>query len=513
MTHVLEFHLNINHFLKLLYKHRLLLAILLMIVVVGIYFRFINLFNFSAFFGDSGRDVLVAKHIATYKENFLVAPDANGGMGVLNNSPIYYWLIAIPWLISGSEKGVILFFCLIGTSNIILAFILSKQISNNKLALIFPYFVAISNVFIVFSKNVWQPHLLPFVQMISIIFLIKGIKNNKKFLFWSVQFSFFATHIHLSYLPLLFITVLFIGIYFLKIKKYKNFFKLLLLAFFNTILWLKLSKSLVSLNNRESFELIINPFVSMSQFLIFVKNTYLNMQTMSESIFVGYFSKYLYFFILPILLVFLKKIIQGSFGVEKKIAWVIFTMLGSIFLLGSYFKPLHFHYLIPYYLLFWLCFSFIISKVNKNKYIVVIPLIVFATYHLSRGNNYLIARKHISEIETNKIIADIILNKSHNPIIKVCLDDGFHCSNADSFTGSIWYFLEEISGEKFVEIANVGNGNNLIPPTSVLEIEDNFIICAYSTKDCLADLGVEMSEVSILYSENNISLSHYKSTQ
>ena len=480
------------------------LPLFFVILIAGSYLRLVNLENTTSWFGDAGRDVLVAKHMALYRDNLFVAPDANGGMGVLINTPIYFWILASLWSISGSEYGVIFLFSIIGISNIIIAYIMSRQLERGFSALIFPFFVSISSFFVYASRNVWQPHLLPFFQMLSMLFLIRGLKTNTKYVYLSVQMAFLATHIHLSFAPLLLITIMATAYALYRKKHYMRLAYLSILIIGNIITWLLLLPRLSAQ---------IHELVTSRIFPTFFTFTYENFMLLSQSLFAkshGMLSS-IVILLLPICVMYISLRMPTA---QRVYGLILGTMLSSILALGGYTRPLYFHYLVPYYVLELMAFSYVFSRIRSHTYLFLFPLFVLLAINISQNNSATLSRKRISELHINQQIAKAILQINTSPaiILRVCLNNNLLCLENEAFTSSVWFYLEKFSGERLGTITNANtNTNNFIPFDDSRNRTDKFVICAYSSDECLNRMGVLPTNTRLLYSDGkDTTLFHIK---
>ena len=484
------------------------LHIFLAILVLGVYLRTANLLNTTTWFGDSGRDIHVAKHMALHRDNLMVAPDANGGHGILINTPFYFWILACLWLISGSEQGVIFLFSLIGISNIIIAYVAAKQLGRGLSALILPFFVAISNFFVYASRNVWQPHLLPFFQLLSMFFLIRGLHVHTKYLYLSVQMAFLATHAHLSYSPLLLITLAVTAYTLYRKKNYLSLAHLFILIIGNIIIWLLLIPRLSTQ---------VQSLVTGKIFPTFFHFTYENLTLLSGSLLArgnSTISSIIIILLLPIYVLYVSMRLPTK---QRVYGLIVGTMLNSFLVLGAYAQPLHFHYLTPYYVLELMAFSFVLShiKIHKYAHILALTLVAVIAVNISRGNHKTLLHRPISEIQTNQQIAKAILqiNASSSIILSVCISNNMLCLKNDGFTSSVWFYLEKYSGEKLGTITNALNGN-FIPTRDDTKRADRFIVCMYPTHECLEKMEVLPTEADLLYSDGReITLYHVGQTK
>lgn len=182
-------------------QHRKALIVLLAIYVLGLWLRLNNLDHAVwAFPGyDDSRDALVAKHLAEYGQLLWRGPMAASGFGWLLNSPFYYYLLAVLWLIFGSAFGLLQVWAVLLSSNIPLAYLAGKKTLDRTTGLIFATIVAVHPLFIKHSQEMFQPHLLPpLVLLIYIALLNASKKSSLKNMLWLIFTISLPVHFHYS---------------------------------------------------------------------------------------------------------------------------------------------------------------------------------------------------------------------------------------------------------------------------------------------------------------------------
>ncbi len=490
-------------------KKNLHLFVLFSITLLGSYFRLEHIHQNAHWFGDPGRDILVAKHLSLYKENLMIAPDAFGGLGLLRNSPLYYWLLSIIYFFFRSPESIQLFFAIAGISIVPLSYFLFREIANKFSSLAFSFFIAISADFIYFSRNIWQPHLLIPFQIISIIFFIKGLKKSYYY-YWSLLFAFIATHIHFSYIFLLLTTIILITFSLLNQKKHKHFAYSYILILINIIIWTLLTRNF--LNKSTSVLAIFQRIFINGNAKEFTQNVLSNFQILQDG------SLFLTQIETPLVIIFLMMI--TSFFLlyvklskqSKQIYQMTVAMLISIIFFGIYHTSVYFHYLYAYLFIFKMSIFVFFSNIKIAKYLFLIPLLLFSCNSLKKLSDYYVEEK-ISEMQINMMIAQAILKHSNNQIdnisIKTCLSQEHRCSNPESFNSSVWFFIEEILDKKLGTLSNLGNGNNYLPNNYYFNKQDWYIVCQYSRDICLNDLQINISKTKEIFAIDKITVSHY----
>ncbi len=199
---------------------------LITIILLGLIFRFFhlteNIWNQSGY--DESRDMLVAKHIVEFGENISKGPLAAGGLGLLQNSEVYYYFLAFIWNFSRSPQLFMILWVMLHSLAIPLAFFCGKQLKDIKTGLLFSVLVAMSPQFIYSSRELLQPHLLLLFSLIFIWSSFVFVNSNfTKSLYLNVAICFLLLPLHFHYGILLFLPFGFLWIGYLWLQYiYKN---------------------------------------------------------------------------------------------------------------------------------------------------------------------------------------------------------------------------------------------------------------------------------------------------
>lgn len=163
--------------------HYFLLAI---IIVIGAWFRMGGIItNSFPFTYDVGRDMLEVSRIVYGHKLTLIGPTT--GLTGLFYGPWWYYILSIPFLISGGNPQFVAFFIVFtGILTILFMYYLGKKIEGKSLGLILAFFCSFSPAMVGISSQIWNPNLIPFfvvlvLLLINKIFLINK-SNNKYFL-------------------------------------------------------------------------------------------------------------------------------------------------------------------------------------------------------------------------------------------------------------------------------------------------------------------------------------------
>lgn len=184
-------------------KH--LTFILLVIILIGAFFRLTNSLEHLTFWGDSLRDIIATQKIWNAITEFkldrspIQGPQVEPIYNISSyHGAFYYYLIFIPAVLTNFHPYSIALFVII--TNILciwLIFLCTKKIFDIPTALLSAFLLAISSFAILYSRFPWNPNLIIFFSLLSIISYLNIIDGKKNY--WSLwAFSAAATtQIHL----------------------------------------------------------------------------------------------------------------------------------------------------------------------------------------------------------------------------------------------------------------------------------------------------------------------------
>lgn len=151
-------------------KNKTLYLVLLVIMGAGLLVRLWGILQGGfAFTYDTGRDLLAIRDLVTGAKFSLIGP-TSGQMGVFYG-PWYYWILAIPFILSGGNPAFIVsFIAVMGVAAAVIAYWWGRRFSGDIFALVFSAMLAISPVFIGATTQLWSPDLIVPV-MVAILIL------------------------------------------------------------------------------------------------------------------------------------------------------------------------------------------------------------------------------------------------------------------------------------------------------------------------------------------------------
>jgi len=265
---------------SLLYVLKLGIILALVILFVGAAFLRVNNWVDSPLFynSDTGRDYLIASHIAAYNEFPLVGPPSSA-FPDFNTNILFYYILAAFLTIKNSLFFAGLANVFLQVLTIALVYILARKMFSLGTALIASLLFAFAHAVLVQSYFPWQPHFSQvFFALSSLLLLVSYNRKSYALVLLSIFLLIFSVALHnsvLSLVPLFMIVVFFI----LKRQKKGILHQVSALAvavgsffllYIPTLIFLnKHNRELSSLMfNRDSYAMSLNMF-----FRNFLENT------------------------------------------------------------------------------------------------------------------------------------------------------------------------------------------------------------------------------------------------
>lgn len=145
--------------------------IYILILAYGLLQRFWGIWHGSfAFTYDAGRDLLAVRDLVVNHKFSLIGP-TSGQMGIFYG-PWWYWILAIPFIISGGNPGFIIFsISLYGLLGALLVFWWGEKNKHRLFGLVFGGLLSISPYMVGATNQLWSPHLIPTTIVFAIILL------------------------------------------------------------------------------------------------------------------------------------------------------------------------------------------------------------------------------------------------------------------------------------------------------------------------------------------------------
>jgi len=150
-----------------------------LVVLVAAYFRLASL-NLAEFKNDeAGTSIIVKALVEHGKVPFLGPSLTTGG----NAGPIYYYILAIPFLISTNPIVASTFVAVLNIVGVVFTFKFAREFFNERVALISTALDAVSPFAILFSRKIWNPDLIfPFTVVLFYCLYTLVIKGRPRYL-------------------------------------------------------------------------------------------------------------------------------------------------------------------------------------------------------------------------------------------------------------------------------------------------------------------------------------------
>jgi hypothetical protein len=146
----------------------------LLIVLVAAYFRLASL-NLA----ESGTSIVLKALVQQGKVPFVGPALSTGG----NAGPIYYYILAIPFLISTNPIVASAFVACLNIVGVAFTFKFAREFFNERIAIIATALAAVSPFAILFSRKIWNPDLIfPFTVILFYCLYTFVIKGKPKYL-------------------------------------------------------------------------------------------------------------------------------------------------------------------------------------------------------------------------------------------------------------------------------------------------------------------------------------------
>lgn len=461
-----------------------------LIVLTALFLRLYRLENFMTFLDDSGRDVVVAKKLS---ENFSwnISPYVGPMKGLINNSPFYYWLLSIFWLFGfNSPKMLTAIFVVIG----VLAVIFFGKVGARAFGVwgkyIFMLFSAFSFRMVMYSRSIFQTHILPlFITLTVLSYQKMRVKKNILFLITTSLLSHLLLHIHFSSVFIFIPMMILINYYAYEYwkKGFVNGKQIILLFFENIALTIldyitffrgksigKVFASFVNFQSVNSLSFSLSEGINVMTGLVGdVFNMDVNGLLAIGSLLFGW-------------LVYRYVVNCGKLKIrdDEKFLINFLVMIMFLFIIFSLFtENMHFyrHYFTIFsVVLIMLLAVFVVYVLRENKLIGVVFGLLILT-QLVRGNGWFFSEDKIPNEykQTKEAIRYVLDDYKHNfppYVMSVSNENGVGWG-----VGSYGYWIEEMTGKEYLEVNE--HSNNLKVKKEFLYSDVAYLICESTDYD------------------------------
>lgn len=330
------------------------LVLLFFVLVIGAFLRLYKIDKYMTFLGDEGRDVTTVRRLLVEGHPPLIGPGTS--IGNMYLGPIYYYYMA-PWLLAAnfSPVGPAVGVALLGVATIFLVWWVSRKWFGEWAAFIASFLYAIAPTIVIYSRSSWNPNIMPFFALLSIVSIWK-VWKEKSYWWMIVLGCSYAFVLQSHYLGLLLVPV-FLVFWLITFKEAKIKRYLILNTIYSILFFCVLMSPMVIFDFRHNFQNFksIEKFFAQRQETVSARpwnaipQAWPLLQKISSRVLtgrdttVGVWTALL--FLLPILWILgIGKKINFS-GQEKSgflilLAWIGFALLG----LGVYKQEIYDHY-------------------------------------------------------------------------------------------------------------------------------------------------------------------------
>ena len=156
-----------------------ILSLFILIVLLAAYLRLASL-NLGEFKSDEAGTSFVLKALVQHGMVPLLGPPLSTAG---NAGPFYYYILAIPFLISTNPLVSMIFVALVNVLGVIFIFKFAREFFNERIALIASALEAVSPFAVLFSRKIWNPDLIfPFTVLLFYCVYSFVIKKKPKYL-------------------------------------------------------------------------------------------------------------------------------------------------------------------------------------------------------------------------------------------------------------------------------------------------------------------------------------------
>lgn len=171
-------------------KKILIYFLLCVIVLIGAWLRIAGIItNSFSFTYDVGRDMIQVAKIVNDHNLTLIGPTT--GLAGLFYGPWWYYILILPFYVSGGNPQAIAFFMsLIGIFTIFFMYVLGKKVAGNSLALMLAFFTSFSPSLIGVSNQIWNPNLIPLFVVLVLLLVNKIFLEKNYFSYYPLFLGF-----------------------------------------------------------------------------------------------------------------------------------------------------------------------------------------------------------------------------------------------------------------------------------------------------------------------------------
>lgn len=452
------------------------LILLIAILLFGAYARGYRLFEWMPWEPDVGRDMVVARHMATGDGPPLLNVTSGSSSGLVVNSPVYFWVTTLLFSISNSPYGVAVVYYIWNIVGIILSYWIGKISNNSTLGLVYAFLISSNYIMVTMSQKIWQQSILPTLTILNVLFVLTALKKTHLLtVLILTTISFLGLHFHVSFYPIFIVNTLWLILLMFRLLK-KNIIHGII-CIINYISHLVLWASIIAPDQK------INPLkhIEWAEQGITIGSYITQLTDITRTILSITFFNIPLSFTAPITGALFIYLIIAVLATKQKLSLELITVLYvlTIFGLALYPEPFFYGRLMVYYPLILLMIALVVTTLRKHRIIQIALILLailssYATLSVFRDPPPNQIKK--TEMLTSFIYQDYINGCAprcpYLPEFRIYSIENVP-EESDWYTGQYWYFLEKESQKNLVRLVNTGN--NLEP--YVTDPKVRYLIC------------------------------------
>jgi hypothetical protein len=417
--------------------------------------------------GDAAGDMTMAYHMVHFGEKIWIGKGTMGGKGILVDSYLYYYFLALAWLVGTSPVGVGVIMAVMSVLTAMMIYFIGRQLTNSTYALILATMVTF-NWYFNYVSLLYFAFICQVLLLVLAIWLFVKSWEKRSAAIWVIYFLVLMTTLHFDY-SILSIFPILVGWgiinYFRVVKNKSNKVKYLLAIWPLVLLgvWLVTSGSSNYLSWAKMISFAGGKQLTLTEWL----------KNLGEilSVSANYFLRIKSLFLSGIFFVFVYgALIYLVFKDcrERKINWWKSVFLLSLILgilgvgvMGGKESVYHFYTFLYYPL--WLVamvyvgwrFSKFHRKIGLYLWALVLVLILVLETNIFENNNQGVLLSDISGgLEESELVAEqILMDSKSNSITNFKVVFYNRDTQLDNFGKEIfWYPLEKILNRKMLKI-------------------------------------------------------------
>jgi len=396
-------------------KNKKEVFLLVLILLVGAFFRFYQIEGQATFLGDEGRDALVVKRMIVDHKFTMLGPTAS--FGNLYLGPMYYYFMVIPlWLSNLDPVGPAIMVACFGVLAIFMVYLIGRDFVNKEVGFFASALYAVSFPIIIHTRSSWNPNPMPFFALLSYYALFRALrdKNGKWLMVIGVSLGI---AIQLHYMAIALIASIFLILLLFRIKfSLKEY----VFAFFSFCLLLSPQIIFEFRHHFVNSKALFDFFLGQGKFkdesgIGLDRLVFLPLLVRLFERFVAFGNTFIGTILAVvssltvIIVLFKEKLFRTkNLGLSILFLWLLF----GVMIIPLYRGTIHDHYLGFLFPVPFLFTGFLLSKILKTKaakYISLLLFIALLVFNLSKTNIFSSVGPNF-QIQRSKTVAQTIAN-------------------------------------------------------------------------------------------------------